>query len=236
MPHYDALDINRNIALDLPYREGIGARTEDIARPTTLVTLVNTPPWTTLDSHLTVLSYDGVSEHLRASAADTTLLDFTSGNYSIAGWIYLKSGGASMSQDLLSRFVLSNNGWELYSYTNGIITLRHHHAAGATTRTGAYSLNWAFDTWYFIGVSRDGTSAQFYRGTIDGSFSAVTTISDALIDPEACVSNLYISCNNGATGNFHYGMNWRWRIWFDRVVAEASFKQIYEKELRWFQS
>jgi len=234
--HYDSLDINRNICLDLPYREGIGTRTEDISRRDPLFTLVNTPPWTILDSHLNVLSFDGATEYVWASGADTTLLDFTSDPYSIAGWVYLQSGGASMSQDLLSRFVLSNNGWELYSYTNGFVTMRHHHAAGATTRTGFYSAGWNFNTWYFLVVSRDGTSGQFYRGDTDGNFSALTTISDVLIDPEPCASNLYISTNNGATGNFHYGMNKRWRAWFDRVVSEVSFKQIYEKELRWFQS
>ena len=234
--HYDALDINRNIALDLPYREGIGTRTEDIARRDPLFTLVNTPPWTTLDSHLTVLSFNGTNEYIWASGVDTTLLDFTGHPYSLAGWIFLTSGGTHDSQDLLSRFVLNNNGWELYSYTNGIITMRHHHAAGATLRTGFYSTGWAFNTWYFLALSRTGTSGQFYRGDTAGTFSALTTVSDVLIDPEACAANLYISCNNGATGNFHYGMNWRWRAWFDRALTEASLKGIYEKEVKWFQS
>ena len=139
--HYDSLDINRNIAIDLPYREGTGAITHSLAKPSPLLTLVNTPPWTILDSHLNVLSFNGTNEYIWAPAADTLLLNFGHDPYSICGWIFLQSGGTHDSQDLLSRFVLNNNGWELYSYTNQIVTMRHHHAAGATLRTGFYSSN-----------------------------------------------------------------------------------------------
>ena len=141
-----------------------------------------------------------------------------------------------MSQDLISRFVLSTNGWELYSYTNGFITMRHHHAAGAATRTGFYSTGWAFNTWYFLLLTRSGTSGQFYRGTIDGTFGAVTTICDTLIDPESCNANLYVGCNNGATSNFHKGMFYRYRVWGDRALTLADGGQVFEKELRWFSS
>jgi len=236
--HYDSLDINRNIAIDLPYREGDGVITNSLARRSPLLTLVSAPPWTILDSHLTVLSFDGNADYIWASAADTALMDIGSQNYSIAMWIFLCSGGAHDSQDILSRFVLNNNGWELYSYSNGIITMRHHHAAGASTRTGFYSSNWNFNTWYFLALNRNGASGQFYRGDTAGNFSALTTSISAggLIDPEACAANFYICTNNGATGNFADNINWRPRFWFDRSVSEASFKQIYEKELRWFQS
>jgi len=240
--HYDALDINRDIRLDLPIREGIGTRTHSIARTKPLVTIVDTSGvWTILDSYLGCITLDGVADYLWAPGADTANLDFTSNEYSIAGWIYLGSGGASMSQDLLSRFVLSTNGWELYSYTNGFITMRHHHAAtldpvSGNPRTGFYSAGWAFNAWYFLLLTRSGASGQFYRGTIDGTFGAVTTISDTLIDPESCVSNLYIGCNNGATSNWHKGAFWRYRTWGDRALTLEEGGQIWEKEVEWFRS
>ena len=114
--------------------------------------------------------------------------------------------------------------------------MRHHHAAGATFRTAFYSSNWLFNTWYFLALSREDTGGQFYRGDTAGNFSAITTIGDPLIDPEPCAANFYICTNNGATGNFAKNINWRPRFWFERSVPEASFKQIYEKELRWFLS
>jgi len=235
--HYDALAINRNIRLDLPIREGVGTVTHSIARTKPLVTIVDSSGvWTTLDSYLGCLTLDGVADYLWSPAADTANLDFTSNEYSIAGWIYLGSGGASMSQDLLSRFVLNANGWELYSYTNGLITMRHHHAAGATTRTGFYSAGWAFNTWYFLLLTRSGTSGQFYRGTIDGTFVALDTPSDTLIDPEPCAANLYIGVNNGATGNWNKGAFWRYRIWGNRVLTLEDGNHIFEKEVMWFQS
>ena len=148
--------------------------------------------------------------------------------------MYLGSGGGHDSQDLITRFQLNNNGWEVYSYTTGAITLRHHHAAGATTRTGCYSLGWDYNTWYFMGISRSGTSAQFYRGTHAGTFGAVDTICDTLIDPEACAQPLTIGTNTGATSNFHKGMFWRYRVWGDRALTAEEWEQIYRREQRWF--
>ena len=231
--HYDDMGINRGILLDLPIREATGIVTQDVAKPHHPMTMVNTPTWTTLDSGLGVMTMDGVSEHLRCVGASCADLDFTTSDYSMGAWIYLASGGASMSQDLIVRFSLNVSGWELYSYTNGLITMRHHHAAGATTRTGFYSAGWAFNTWYFLLLTRSGTGGQFYRGTIDGTFGAVTTPSDTMIDPETCASNLYIACNNGAAGNFFKGRWWRWRVW-DRALTLAEGGQEFERSVRWF--
>ena len=50
--HYDSLAINRNIILDLPFREGIGALyTHDISKPHHQLTMVSAPAWTILASY-----------------------------------------------------------------------------------------------------------------------------------------------------------------------------------------
>ena len=235
--HYDDLDINRDIRLDLPFREGVGIITQDVAKPHHPVTLHNTPAWTTLDSHLQVLTLDGVNEHLRSLQANTVDLNFTSNDYSLGGWFFIASGGSD-DKTLMSRFLVSTNGWELYHYpTNHSITLRHHHAAGATARTGAYCLNWVFNKWWFIGISRHAGAAQFWRGDIDG-FAAIPTICSVggLIDPEPCTQNLYIGSNTGGATNFFKGMVWRPRIWGDRYLSEADWGQTWEREVRWFRS
>jgi len=175
--HYDALAINRNIRLDLPFREGIGTITHSLAKTHSLVTIVDVGGvWTTLDSYLPYLTLDGANDYLWASNADTLNMDFTSEDYSLGGWFFITSGGAD-DKTLLSRFLVNTNGWELYHYTNEILTLRHHHAAGATLRTAAYSENWAFNKWWFMGVSRHGGAAQFWRGDINGFAALTTTIS-----------------------------------------------------------
>ena len=231
--HYDDMGINRGILLDLPIREATGIVTQDVAKPHHPMTMVNTPTWTTLDSGLGVMTMDGVSEHLRCVGTSCADLDFTSSDYSISSWIYLGSAGAHNSQDLLSRFSLDSSGWELYTYVNGFLTMRHHHAAGATKRTGFYSAGWWFNQWLFLLVTRSGTQGQMYQGLTDGTFQAIETVSDTLIDPETCASNLYIACNNGATGNFFKGSWWRWRVW-DRALTLAEGGQEFERSVRWF--
>jgi len=233
--HYDSLDINRDVRLDLPLREGVGTIAQDVAKLHHPVTIVDVSGvWSTLDSHLGFLTLDGINDYLTSLAADTVDLNFTNGDYSIGGWFFIASGGRD-DKTLLGRFLVSNNGWELYHYTNEILTLRHHHAAGATLRTGAYSGNWAYNKWWFMGVSRHGASAQFWRGDTDGFAALPTTISaGGLIDPEGCVQNLYIG--RDTTGvNLYKGGLWRPRVW-GRYLSEADWKQIYEREIRWFLS
>jgi len=230
--HYDSLAINRDIRLDLPIREGAGVITHSVAPLKPRVTFVGAPAWTTLDSNLGVLTLDGVADYLTSTGADTDSMDFTSGDYSIGGWWYIQSGDPS--QELINRFVLDNNGWELYHYQNLLITLRHHHAAGATDRTGCYSAGWTYNAWHFLLVTRSGASGQFYRGTPPSDFTALTTTSDVLIDPETCAANLNIGANPGPF-NRHKGKFWRPRVW-SRALTEADGRYIYEREVRWFLS
>jgi len=229
---YDNLAWNREILLDLPLREGTGIITHDVAKPHHPITLHNTPTWTTLDSGLGVITLDGSTEYLQCLAASCADLDFTSGDYSLAGWYYITSGGDD-DKTLMARFLVDNNGWELYHYYNGILTLRHHHAAGASIRTGAYSQNWTFGKWWFVLVTRSGVSAQFYRGDVD-SFAALTTSISAggLIDPETCNQNFYAGTDGTGDNKFN-GPFWRPRIW-PRVLSEAEGQQIWGHEKRWF--
>ena len=233
--HYDDLDINRDIRLDLPLREGIGIVTQDVAKPHHLVTMVGTPAWTILDSYLNVITLDGATQYASCAGATCADLDFTTGDYSLADWIFIQSGDPS--EELLNRFSLNANGWELYHYSNLIMTLRHHHSlytppGGSNPRTASYSENWALNTWYFLGVSRPGgENAIFYRNGL-----AIPTFSSAggLHDPESCVQNLNIGANPGPV-NRHLGMFWRPRVWA-RVLTAADWAWIYEREVRWFRS
>ena len=236
--HYDSLAINRNTALDLPFREGVGTITHSLARTKPAITIVDVGGvWTTLDSYLQVLTLNGVNDYLWASAADTALLDFTSQDYSIGGWFWFTPGLAN-DKTPLSRFLVSTDGWEIYHYTNQILTLRHHHVSQAPTlRTGAYSHNWAFNKWWFMGVSRSGGNVQFWRGDIN-SFGIITTVVEpgGMLDPDSCNRNLHIGRDAAAGSNLLNGMLWRPRVWFERYIIEAEWQQIWEREVEWFRS
>jgi len=231
---YDNLGINREILLDLPFREGIGTITQDVAKPHHPVTLHNTPTWTVLDSGLGVLTLNGTNEYLRCLAASCADLDFTSGDYSLGGWFYIESGGDD-DKTLMSRFLLDNNGWELYHYNspNYYLTLRHHHAAGASVRTGAYSSGWTFGKWWFMGFSRSGGVGQFYRGDVDG-FAALPTTNTVggLIDPESSAQNFYAGYSTSGSNNPFKGKFWRPRIW-PRALSASEWRVIFEREKRW---
>jgi len=230
---YDNYHINHQILLDLPFREGDGTITRDEAKPHHQdVDLINAPTWESLVSGLGVIDLDGVDQYLVLLAAACADLNFTSGDYSLGGWFFIASGGAD-DKTLMSRFLVSNNGWELYHYTNEILTLRHHHAAGATTRTGAHSADWAYDKWWFMGVNRHGGDAQFWRGDINGLAALPTTITaGGLIDPEGCTQNLYIG--RDPTGvNLYKGKLWRPRAW-ERALSAADWALIFEVERHWF--
>lgn len=235
--HYDSLAINRNICLDLPFREGVGPLlTHDISKIHHQLAMVSAPAWTILDSYLNVLTLDGALDYIWGTAVETDIMDFISEDYSLGIWFFAVDGGPD-DKTLMSRFLVSNNGWELYHYiTNQSVTLRHHHAAGATVRTAAYSNGWTFGKWWFLGVSRHGATAQFWRGDID-TFGPVTTLISpgGLIDPEACAANFFIGTDTTGVNDF-LGMLWRPRIWFDRYVSEAEWQQLWEKSVEWFRS
>lgn len=231
--HYDSLPLNADILLDLPFREGIGALyTRDVAKPHHVTTMVGAPTWTELETGLTTLAFDGDNQYIWGTAAATEDLGFTDGDYSLGGWFYIATGGRD-DKTLACRFKVSENGWELYHYTNEILTLRHHHAAGASLRTAAYSEEWAYDKWWFLGLSRSGSVARFWRGDVDG-FAELTTFSSVggLIDPETSDQNFFIGTDTTGTNDFN-GKIWRPRIW-ERAVSGAEWAQEYERTKGWF--
>ncbi len=227
---YDNQDIYKEIVLDLPFREGIGTITHSVAKTHPEIRLINTPTWTALDSGLMVPVLNGTNEYIESDGADTTELNFTDGDYSLGGW-FTWSDSVHDSQILIARYEVSDNGWELYLTEAGslrYLSLRHHHVAGATTRTSAFSLGWVYDTVWFFGVSRSGTSAQFYRNGL-----AVTTTSEVLIDPETCAEDLVIGVRYTKDSNFLNGWPWRLRVW-PKALTASDWLTLYEHEKGWF--
>ena len=227
---YDNKYVNHQILLDLPFIEGSGTLyTYDVSKPHHPLTMVSAPAWTPIASDLMVLTFDGALDYIWGTAATTVDLNFTSGDYSLGGWFYFATGGAD-DKTLMGRFLVDNNGWEIYHYTNEILTLRHHHAAGATTRTACYSQDWAFDEWCFMGVSRSGATATFYR---NGVAIPTTCTAGALIDPETCNQNFFVG-NDTTSTNLFNGMQSRPRIW-DRSISASEWLYLFNTERHWFE-
>lgn len=224
---YDNLVWNREMLLDLPFREGQGIVTRDVAKPHHPITLVNTPTWTALDSGKMTLDFDYASdEYLKCLAALCADLDFTSGDYSIGGWL---NWSGSQSHMVLARYELDVSGWELYFYNN-ILSLRHNHAAGTPDRTSAWSDGWTPNTWWFFVVSRSGAVATMYRN--DEAPLTVTHSVGGLVDPETSAKNL-LSCRFDELSDFFNGPYGR--LWVrGRVTTNEERLARYEHEKRWF--
>lgn len=232
MTGYDNISVNHQLLLDLPFYEGVGTITRDQAKPHHEdVDLVLTPTWDSVArSDLGVLSFDGTThEYLNLAGASSADLNFTTGDYSIGTWVTW-GNGTDNDQTVIGRYVDSANGWELYFSDNGgtdrYLTQRHHHAAGTVTRTGCYSSDWTYDTWWFIGISRSGVSAQHYR---NGAAITTTCTATGLEDPETCAADMVIGIRETKDANHLYGSQWRPRIW-DRSLSASEWLQIFESE------
>ena len=229
--NYDDLTPNLEILLDLPVREGVGIITQDEAKPHHPMVMVNTPDWATLDTDLSVMDLNGTNEYLRCLAANCLDLDFT-GSYSLWGWIKYQVG--EDSQIVMGRYLLNDGGWELYLYEpTGLLTIRHHHAAGAATRSAGYSDGWTSNAWHFYGISRTAGAASVLMVRNDQSL-AVTTSVGGIEDPEAHpAADLVIGVRSSLDANFYKGQWWRHRA-APVALTLAQFRQIYQRERRWF--
>ncbi|MBA7578825.1 hypothetical protein ES708_20691 [subsurface metagenome] len=231
---YDNLPINHQILLDLPFREAIRAITHDVAKPHHQdVDLIDTPTWEALASGLGVIDLNGTSEYLELAALACGDLNFMSGDYSLGGWFNWASGDDS--QIIIGRYELDVGGWELYLYEdpNLYLTLRHHHAGtivGDHPRSACYSGGWTQGVWHFMGVSRSGSSAVFYR---NGVALATACSVGGLVDPETCAQDMVIGVRWDKGSNHFKGKLWRPRAW-PRELSAEEWAKIFEYERHWF--
>ncbi len=226
---YDKISYNQRALLDLPFREGIGVITQDVAKPHHPVTLVGAPAWAALDSGKMALTLGGVGsgDYGQCLNADCVDLGFTSGDFSIGGWFKWEDT-AEDSQILIARYELSVGGWEVYLTEVGALrylTLRLHHAGGASARTAGYSLGWAYSTLAHFGITRSGSTMYHYRNG-----EPITTVSDVLIDPESTTQDLVVGVRYTKDANFLSGRLPRLFVTGEALTAE-DWRSMYKNQV-----
>ena len=229
---YDNKSINHQMLLDLPFLEASGIITRDQAKPHHEdIDLINTPTWASVSSGLGVLELNGTDEYIELANADSLDMDFLSTDYSLGGWIKW-SHAAHDDQHIIGRYEIDVSGWELYLYDdpNYYLTLRHHHAAGASVRTACYSGGWVQDTWHFFGISRSGTAQLHYRNGVGLTMSCST---GGLIDPETCAQDLVIGVRFTKGTEYFKGPMQGLRVW-NRSLSASEWLEIFECERHWF--
>lgn len=254
---YDNLELNKHIVLDLPFREGIGAITQDIAKPHHPLTFRDPGggsfAWGSLATGAPYLEFvtvgfgatDGV--YLDCPAASTLDLDFTSEDYSVGAWIYHEDTGHFHPKILIGRYAVDSvpvtygDGWEIYLERNvglGIDYLeqRHHHFSLAPNhRTGCYSVGWATGRWDFMGISchkEAGASyPQHYRNAVPLDMSYVA---GGILNPDTANRDLVIGARFTKESNWYKGKVRRLRLW-RKALSLDEWKILYELEKGWFE-
>lgn len=237
---YDKLRVDYGMLLDLPFNEGIGAVTRDIAKPHHQnVALVHAPTWERVDlSNTPVLDFDGANDYLECPAAATIDLDFTFEDYSILCWINpLDTGGAEM---IMGRYALDGagngiGGWELFLFAiggGGSLNSRHSHATlGAGNEDDScFSTGWFPGSWVLIGVSRSGLYPVHYR---DGVPLAMTYGPSGMRNPDAIVQDLVIGVRFSKNANYYKGKMKRPRI-INRALTASDMRDVFEMERHLF--
>jgi len=192
------------------------------------------PTWTRLPSGLWVLTFDGANTYIDATGANTPSLDIISSDYTILGWINWLSSG--VSQHILGRYVLDNNGWEIYLTEWGgdfSLTNRHHHSGTIVDthpRTAYNSTEWTQGIWHFMAITRSGNLANHYRNGVD---LATTFSTGGLVDPEACTQDLTIGIRYTKNAEWYFGMQGLLRV-CKYAMSQDQINQHFEAERRFF--
>lgn len=231
---YDNLKLNEDIELDLSMLEATGELLHDESKNHSTAlqhASIGTPTWLQLASSTYGISMNPAyplldsNHYYDIAAADCLNLDFTSGDYSLALWVYWIP--TSLSQVLMSKYVVSDCGWEAYLYDAGAthyLTVRHHHSAGASLRTASYSVGWPSAEWHLFSYSRIGTAAQHYR---DGEPISTSISVGGLIDPESnAVQDFRFGCRYTENADWFKGRFHRPRAW-SRALSAEEHKILY---------
>ena len=245
---FDKLDINRDLLLGLPFREGSGVETRDVSKLHRLLTL-NDPgggsfAWGNLATGIPYLQLaavgggpaDGV--YLDCPAADTGDLDFTTGDFSIGGWFNWDATGG-WSEILIGRYGVDLDGWEIYLDISGHLPIgntlsqRHHHLSLApSTNSNCFSVGWTPGTWHFMGISRSGGSLypEHFREAIPLEMSYQAA---GMLDPDTCNRDLVVGTRFTKDANWYRNMLWNLRIW-GRALTREDWLFILHTEGHWF--
>ncbi len=242
---YDNLAINRGLLLGLPFREGAGILTQDTSKPRRTLTLTDPGggsfAWANLATGLPYLQFtaigggatDGV--YLVCPAADTGDLNFTTGDYSIGGWINWDATGG-FSEIIIGRYSTEVDGWDIYLNISGgrnTVSHRHHHSSlgAGNLKSECFSTGWTPGNWYFVGISRSGLYPLHYRNAIplEMDYGGLP-----MLDPDTSNRDLVLG-TRGTTkdANWYRGYMWNMRVW-GRALPQEDWFFALNAEGHWF--
>ena len=220
---YDNYRPYQMMVLDLQFRETTGTVTRDWAKTYhDPATLIGTPTWAVVGNDLTYLSFDPNNpDRVVILAAASTALNFTTGSFSGAAWIYPDAYGNRYMMDKSS----ATAGWGFWvvgtSPYLGFTTAN----AGPATQTTYGGANLQLSAWQLVGFTRSGATARIFHNGRDATVTPATHINPAT----AAAIDYYIGTDVGAGAGWYDGRMWRPRVW-KRALAAWEFLAMYEAE------
>jgi len=257
---YDGIPINEDILLDLQFSEGDGLVVRDQAKPHHEDLDMKDPgggsfTWARgltegsnafgrgfdwgYDAKIGIGCLDfaavgggpGDGVHLELAAANCAYLDFTSGDYSVGGWINWDSTGGQ-SEIIIGKYGTDLDGWDLYLNISGgrnTLSQRHNHNSLAPNKSSqCFSIDWIPGTWAFFGISRIGGDLYpiHHRNGVALVMSYETT---GMLDPDTCARDLVIGCRNTKDANWYRGSMQGIRVW-ERPLSAVDWLTLFEQE------
>ena len=222
---FDA-NIYRNLVFACPFKEGSGTLAYDRAKSSLrhTMTLTGTPTWTAagLGGRVQVLDFNSAHpDYLQCSAAGSTDLDFTSGNFSICAWLYANS--LVTEPRIVARGNIHADGYEFLIFANGSIVLVTYQAGThqyTISSIGAITIG----SWHFISTVRIGVSARVYLAGVDNTLTAATHI-----NPLTSARKLHIGIHDDEINNALNGLLYFPRIW-SRALTPEEVYYLYQTE------
>lgn len=235
MKAYDSIIVNRQIALDMPFREGVGSIiTHDISKQHQTATLSGAPTWTDASgtglSDLGIIQFDGAADYLQIAGGSSTALDFT-GDFTLLSWIYAITMDAG-SNMILCRNEVDQSGWSMYvtldAGAGNYLSLRTNQVG---SHTDCYINGIPVATWLLLGYTRNqaGFSAIGYKNGV----AQTTTMAPNILDPITSAQKLLVSVEDGEGSVFFDGYQWRPRAW-PRELLASEMLYIFEAERHFF--
>ena len=220
---YDNLLVNQELVLDLPFREGTGTITADYSKVyANAPTLTGAPTWSFLGSDLNYLEFvPGNPDRIVILAADSTALNFTSGDFSGAVWISPHAYG--------NRYMMhkgaAGTGWGFWLDSASPYIVFTTEQAGPAYQSTDGCADLALNAWQLVGFTRDGAAGRVYLNGRDKTVTPATHVNPV----SAAAGDFYIGTTVGGGAGWYDGYMWRPRVW-KRALSAAEMLAIYEAE------
>lgn len=159
---YDKIAMNQGVVLDFPLFEGTGNIIHDVSKYHSNGVITGASWAAGLHGH--ALDFDPTIPSYVEIPAAHTQLDFTAEAFSIIARI--KINDLSTNRQIYCRGVNIEDGYYIGVRTDGAIRFTTAQS-GVVQQSYSDAGGIVIDTWYTIGVSRDGASGKIYVAGVD---------------------------------------------------------------------